>query len=222
MKKFRLKLAAATALCILLFASYIAGLQVYVVQHDKSFGVYREGDARIPVQKVGLVLGAGVGPGSELSALLKARVDTGIALYEEGKVTHLVLSGDNSRKNYDEPTAMRDYILKTGKVPVDKMTIDYAGFSTFDSCYRLRHVFGIESSVTVVSQEYHVPRALHICRQFMSNVVGVATTRYWDLYDGGIEGWTLREYPASVKAFLMLHVIRTTAVYAGPPEPIVF
>ncbi|MDQ1287694.1 MAG: hypothetical protein QG622_1259, partial [Actinomycetota bacterium] len=112
---------------------------------------------------VAIVLGAGVDAAGRPSPFLAQRVEVGADLYRAGRVKALLMSGDNSRKNYDEVGAMAAEALRLG-VPSSAIVTDHAGFDTYSSCYRARSVWGISRAV-VVSQPFHLPRAVWICRE---------------------------------------------------------
>lgn len=120
----------------------------------------------IPYRKVALVLGTN--PRIERTGCeneyFKNRIETAANLYNAGKVSYLLLSGDNSREGYNEPEAMRDSLVAHG-VPVEAIVLDYAGFRTLDSVVRAKEVFG-QDSITIVSQSFHNERAIYIadCR----------------------------------------------------------
>ncbi len=123
-------------------------------------------------ERVAIVFGAAVYGNGRLSAMLRDRVDTAIALYESGKVERLLFSGDNSVPEYNEPLRMMEYAIGRG-VPAEVIQPDYAGRRTYDTCYRARHIFGVESAV-LVTQHFHLPRALFTCQQLGVDAVGVA------------------------------------------------
>jgi SanA protein len=135
--------------------------------------IYRDVTS-VPRRRVAIVFGAQVLPGGRLSNALAYRVDAAIALYRAGKVETLLMTGDNRTKEYDEPTAMRDYALARG-VPVSAIVLDYAGLRTYDSCYRARSVFGVHPDEAIlVTQEYHLPRALYTCGKLDVAALGFA------------------------------------------------
>ncbi|MFI0353223.1 vancomycin high temperature exclusion protein [Actinomadura sp. 9N407] len=123
---------------------------------------YRESVQDVPAAPVALVLGAGVRPDGSASLSLSQRLDLAAGLYRSGKVEVLLVSGDNRTKNYDEPSVMRDYLLRHG-VPARRIVRDYAGHDTWDSCTRAKRVFGV-NRLTVVTQSFHLPRAVVLCR----------------------------------------------------------
>ena len=118
-----------------------------------------------------LVLGCGVRPDGTPSLMLQDRLETGIALYEDGAAPKLLMSGDHGRKEYDEVNLMKEYALERG-VPSEDVFMDHAGFSTYESMYRARDIFCAEK-VIVVSQRYHLPRALYVAEKLGMEACGV-------------------------------------------------
>lgn len=170
--------------------------------------------ARVPTSQVALVLGAGLYAGRP-SSMLARRLDIAAELYHAGKVKALLLSGDNSRKEYDEPTAMRDYLRAKG-VPDAVMVLDYAGFDTWDSCVRARKVFGVER-LTVVTQVFHLPRAVALCRTAGLTTFGVGDDSVKQLAATTYAS-AAREVFATGKAFADALVLHSDPVYPGPRE----
>lgn len=125
-----------------------------------------------PSSEVALVFGAGLAPGQAPSPLLAERVDAAIALYRAGRVRRLLMSGDNSDRFHDETYAMRRYALQQG-VPEADVLGDDLGLSTFDSVVRAQRVFGVER-VLLVTQRFHLPRALFIANSIGLEAYGVA------------------------------------------------
>jgi SanA protein len=125
-----------------------------------------------PERQVAVVFGAAVYGDGRLSAVLRDRVDTAITLYKSGKVGHIIVSGDNRAADYDEPGAMMAYAIEQGVDPAD-ITADRAGHRTYDTCYRASHVFDVKNAV-LVTQAFHLPRALMTCESLGIDVVGVA------------------------------------------------
>jgi vancomycin permeability regulator SanA len=166
----------------------------------------------VPAAPVALVLGAGVDGRGQLSWVLARRIDAAVSLYRLGRVRALLMSGDNSRHGYDEPSAMRDAAVSAG-VPRAAIVLDYAGFDTYSSCYRARHVFGL-SGVTLVSQDFHLSRAIWLCRRMGISAAGLAAA---DADPSATSAWELREVPASFVA--VLDVARgRRPVFAGPRD----
>ena len=125
----------------------------------------------VPHAPVALVLGAEVYADGTPSAFLRARLDLAAELYRRGLVEKLLLSGDGRSRFYDETGGMRSYLLAQG-IEADALLVDPAGLDTFDSCERARDVYGVHRMV-VVSQRYHLPRALAICRALGVEAWGV-------------------------------------------------
>ena len=168
--------------------------------------------ADAPKAKVALVLGAGLRPNGTASAVLDARVRAAIALYKRGAVQKLVMSGDNSRTSYDEVSVMKQVAVAAGVKPNDVL-LDYAGFRTLDSCVRIRRVFG-QREILVVSQRFHLARAIHLCRWAGLRVHGVIADD--PRGSGGRRKSTIREFPASTAAWIDAHVFGTEAKFTGP------
>ncbi len=121
--------------------------------------------------RVAVVFGAAVYRDGRLSSVLRDRMDTAVALYHEGKVEKLLLSGDNRFNQYNEPGAMMAYAISHG---IDEADIqpDYAGLRTYDTCYRARHIFEVDEAI-LVTQAFHLPRAIFTCRQLGVDARGV-------------------------------------------------
>ena len=120
-----------------------------------------------------LVLGARVWAGGQPSHMLEDRLRRGVALYKAGAAPVIIMSGDHGQREYDEVTAMKRYATEHG-VPSADVFMDHAGFSTYDSMYRARDVFGAKR-IIIVTQRYHMFRALYIARQLGLNAYGVTS-----------------------------------------------
>lgn len=125
-----------------------------------------------------LVLGAGLLPDGSPNRMLAERINTGAALYALGAAPKLLMSGDHTAPDYDEVNPMKDSAVRQG-VPSEDVFMDHEGISTYDSVYRTREIFGAER-VVIVTQAYHLPRALYIAESLGLEAVGVAcdTARY--------------------------------------------
>lgn len=132
---------------------------------------HRFSEPEVPAALVALVLGAEVNPDGTPSPFLAARLDVAHRLYDTGKVKVILVSGDNPNPEFNEPDAMRSYLINAG-VPADKIVADYGGFSTYDSCARAIQVFSVRELI-VVTQAYHLPRAVATCRQLGIDANGV-------------------------------------------------
>ena len=147
--------------------------------------------------------------------MLKDRVKTAVELYNSGKVSKLLMTGDNGRDDYDEVNYMRKYAESLG-VPTEDIFMDHAGFNTYDSMYRARDVFNVESAL-IVTQEFHLSRALYIARSMGLDVKGVVADKH--VYRGLVYN-EAREILARNKAFLNVSVIKPKPKFLGPTIPI--
>jgi SanA protein len=172
--------------------------------------------AEAPPARVAVVFGARVYPNGRLSAMLRDRVDTAVDLYHAGKVEKLLVSGDNQYADYDEPSAMRDYAIAQGVAP-DDVQPDFGGRRTYDTCYRAKEIFGVESAI-LVTQEFHLPRALFTCSRLGMEVVGVVADRR--TYAPQSIAWSeSRETPATFAALLDI-IRRAPPPVMGEPIPL--
>jgi len=170
----------------------------------------------IPSKPAAVVFGAGLTASGRPTPVLRDRVFTAVELYRQGKVRKLLMSGDNRFINYDEPSAMKRYALQLG-VPEDDIILDYAGRRTYDTCYRARAIFQLED-VILVTQKFHLPRALYTCGRLGLEALGVPADQR-DYHQGSQTYWNLRELPATLVAWLQVHITRPEPVL-GTPEPI--
>ncbi|MEV5352461.1 ElyC/SanA/YdcF family protein [Streptomyces sp. NPDC052693] len=166
----------------------------------------------VPRTDVAVVFGAGLWDG-EPSPYLAHRLDAAAELYRRGRVEVVLVTGDNSREDYDEPDAMRGYLTRHG-VPGRRIVSDYAGFDTWDSCVRAKKIFGVDEAV-LISQGFHIRRAVALCRAagIASYGVGVDAVHDATWYYGGA-----REVLAAGKAALDA-VFRPDPRFLGPREP---
>ncbi|MGW0958964.1 SanA/YdcF family protein [Streptomyces gelaticus] len=179
---------------------------------------YAVADARVgttadaPAHEVAVVFGAGLWQGRP-SPYLANRLKAAAELYRAGKVKVVLVTGDNSRKEYDEPDAMRTYLREHG-VPDERIVSDFAGFDTWDSCVRAKKIFGVDRAV-LVSQGFHIRRAIALCRSAGIDAYGVGVDAKHDAtwYYGGT-----REVFAAGKAALDA-VFEPDPHFLGPREP---
>lgn len=156
-----------------------------------------------------IVLGAGVYGNGQPTQILKDRLDRGIELYNAGAAPKLLLSGDNGKANYDEVKVMKNYCLNHG-VPAEDIFLDHAGFSTYESMYRAKAIFGVKSAV-VVTQHYHEGRSLYTAKRLGLKVAGVSAVE--KSYDGDDER-AVREFFAREKAFVQC-IFKPKPTYLG-------
>lgn len=154
----------------------------------------------IPENKVGLLLGTSKSLKSgNPNQYFYNRITAAVELFESGKIKIIVISGDNSRKHYNEPQDMKEELVKRN-IPENKIYLDYAGFRTYDSIYRLKEIFGQES-FTIISQEFHNQRAIYIASSLDLNGIGYNAEDV-DIYNGFKT--KLREKFARAKVFIDL------------------
>jgi SanA protein len=170
----------------------------------------------VPARRLAIVFGAGLRRDGSPTMVLGDRVDAAAELYFAGKVEKLLMSGDNSTIYYNEPEAMRQYAIKLG-VPDKDIVLDYAGRRTYDTCYRAREIFQV-NKVILVTQAFHLPRALYLCNKLGVDSVGVASDRnYYRKITRFF--WNFRELPATLTALIEVHITRPLPIL-GEPEPI--
>ena len=178
MKKFFIRM-----LCILAALALLGGIGVLAVngyvKHSANPYLLTTAEAAALEADCILVLGCGVRPNGEPSLMLQDRLETGLELYELGAAPKLLMSGDHSRKDYDEVNAMKDFAMEAG-VPSQDVFMDHAGFSTYESMYRARDIFQAEK-IVIVSQQYHLYRAVYDARALGLEAWGVAAEdiAYW-------------------------------------------
>ena len=161
----------------------------------------------VPPRRVAIVFGAGITADGRPLPALADRVWTAAELYKAGKVGKLLMSGDNRFIEYNEPEAMRRYALAQG-VPDEDIVLDYAGRRTYDTCYRAGYIFGVEDAV-LVTQWFHLDRALYTCDKLGIDAVGVAADRR---EYHSIRFWWWRELAAVTQAWLDLNLLHPTPV----------
>lgn len=172
----------------------------------------------VPQQRVAIVFGAGVRPDGRLTRMLAERVQAASDLYHAGRVEKLLMSGDNSRAEYDEVTAMKRYAVQLG-VRAEDITLDYAGFSTYESCVRAKDIFGVAHAV-LVTQRFHLPRAVYTCQAVGIAATGLGTPDWGSYRESLLIRYTLRETLATLKALWQVHVSRPAPTFGGPFEGI--
>jgi SanA protein len=190
----------------------VGGLRLLttLAYHDKIYST-----AEVPTERVAVVFGAGLLRSGLPTPVLYDRVAVAAELYRLGKVQKLLLSGDNRFLNYNEPGAMRKTALSLG-VPESDLVLDYAGRSTYDTCYRAKAIFGL-TRATLVTQNFHLPRALLTCEALGIQAVGVSS----DLHNYGTAEWwwSFRETLATANAWVEVTLTHPVPVL-GDPLPI--
>lgn len=181
----------------------------YIKSYSSSYIYSSQSINDLPVNNVGLVLGTskywsagGINPYFSNRMLAASR------LYREGKIKHIIVSGDNHVNGYNEPQQMKDYLIDLG-VSSDHITLDYAGFRTFDSMIRGKEVFG-QTSFTIISQEFHNQRAVFIARKN-----GIDAVAYNAKSPRFSKRMKVREVLAKFKAMLDVYILPTQPKFLG-------
>lgn len=169
-----------------------------------------------PTARVAIVFGAGLMRDGTPTPILRDRVATAVDLYFNGKVEKLLMSGDNRFVDHNEPKSMQEYALELG-VPEEDIVLDYAGRRTYDTCYRAKHIFGVEQAL-LITQRFHLPRALLTCNGLGLPAEGVqADQRNYN--SRSMRFWRFREIPATLVAVWDVFITHPLPVL-GDPEPI--
>lgn len=196
-KRFFALFLAAVLLC----TAYALTVNFYVILSQKKSIVTPQEAAKIQNVDFVLVLGCGVREDGSPTRMLFERLKTGAEVFKSpdgAENTKLLLSGDNSGESYNELAAMKKQSLENG-VYEDEMTIDNIGFSTYESLYNAKNIYGAKK-IIIVTQPYHMFRALYIAKSLGMEAYGV--TAYLPFYVKQI-GWSLREVLARNKDFLL-------------------
>ncbi|MGB5509943.1 SanA/YdcF family protein [Robiginitalea sp.] len=181
----------------------------FIIEFSTAGRIYRDIDT-IPYNKVGLVLGTArhqVGGG--VNPYYQYRIEAALDLFKKGKISYILVSGDNGSIYYNEPNTIKKDLM-AGGIPEQRIFLDYAGFRTLDSMVRANIVFGLDS-VTVISQEFHNERALFIASKKNLYAIGFSAK---DIDGSPGMKVHLREYFARVKVFLDL-IFNTEPKYYG-------
>ncbi len=167
-----------------------------------------------PSVKVAIVFGAGLQGDGRPTAVLRDRVAAAADLYFAGKVQKILMSGDNRFVDYNEPGAMQEFAIELG-VPEEAIVLDFAGRRTYDTCYRAKAIFGVQEAL-LVTQKFHLPRALFTCKALGINASGViADRRSYHAY--ALNYWRLRELPAQLVSIVDVWILHPLPVL-GPVE----
>ncbi|MER5969428.1 ElyC/SanA/YdcF family protein [Streptomyces sp. NPDC002055] len=203
LRKQRRAVRAAVLACVL---ALLPMTWLYATTSDRMRDV-----AGAPSAPVAVVFGAGLF-GGRPTPYLAHRLEAAAELYRQGKVRVVLVTGDNSRTDYDEPDAMRGYLMRHG-VPGRHIVSDYAGFDTWDSCARAKRIFGVDRAL-LVSQGFHIRRALALCGAAGIDAYGVGVAEPQDVtwWYGGT-----REIAAAGKAALD-SALRPEPHFLGPRE----
>lgn len=204
---------------LLISVLFILGLVAFILPRIITYfyagpRTYQPGE--LPAKPVAIVFGAGLRRDGSPSPVLRDRVATAAGLYKAGKVQKLLMSGDNSEVYYNEPEAMRQFALGLG-IPDEAIVLDYAGRRTYDTCYRAKKIFELKD-VVLVTQAFHLPRAIYTCNMLGLPAVGVPADQ-GQYRQRSLAFWNLRELLATMVALWEIHHSKPTPIL-GNPEPI--
>lgn len=202
---------------VLFILMVVIVLAFYANEHVLEVGSSRIMEScAVPPSDAILVLGAYVSHDGVVSRVLEERLKVGYELYKQGKANRIIVSGDHSRKDYDEVNAMKKYYLDR-HIPDEQIFMDHAGFTTYESMYRAKYIFGV-NKVIVVSQQYHLPRAIFIARELGIEAYGVeAETGFYNQFV--ILKNNAREIIARCKAFVVV-AVKPKPTFLGEVIPV--
>ena len=187
----------------------VVGINLYIVIKEKSRMISLEEASDFEADCI-VVLGAGIRDDGSPTWMLEDRIKIGDKLYQNHAADKIIMSGDHGRENHDEVNTMKKYAINEG-IPSEDIFMDHAGFETYDSLYRARDIFGAKK-VIIVTQEYHLYRALYIADRLGLEARGVtADLRF---YSKKMVYWKFREYLARVKSFIKC-IVQPETKYLG-------
>lgn len=206
------------ALLLLILASVLTPIALNYYVNLVTSNYRRANVADVPSQPIAIVFGAGVWEDGTPTPMLADRVQAAVDLYKAGRISKILMTGDNSSPDYNEVKVMQEYAAAQG-IPVEDITLDYAGFSTYESCYRAKAVFGIAQAV-LVTQNFHLPRAVYTCRQLGVEAIGLGTPDWGKFRQSTMIRYSFREFLAVLKALWETRVTRPKPTFLGPFEGI--
>lgn len=204
--KILIVIAIISIILVLFINFYVVGIAKNKMIKDNDYSSLKNVDCI-------LILGAGIW-GDKPSPMLQDRLDEGVKLYKEGIASKIIMSGDHGREEYDEVNIMKEYAIEQG-VPSEDIFMDHAGFSTYESIYRAKEIFDADN-IVIVTQEYHLYRALYIAEKLDINAYGVNSDprKY-----SGQTFRELREILARNKDFINC-IIKSEPTYLGESIPV--
>ena len=213
MRKLISKICKLLFILFLIGAIITGGLNLYMTLYSRQFKLSPEEAAELTDVDCIMVLGCGV-RGDSPTPLLADRLQRGVEVYHSGAAPKILMSGDHGQTNYDEVNVMKQYALDEG-IPEADIFMDHAGFSTYESMYRAKEIFGVDKMI-IVTQKYHLSRAVFIARKLGIEAYGVASD-YRTF--GGQFGRDCREILARVKDIFTV-ITKPKPTYLGEAIPI--
>jgi SanA protein len=206
--KKRFVYAAGTLVAVFLLIVFVCYSVIRLASRSYIFSDV----ALLPQSQVAVILGAAILKSGDLSPVLRHRADMAIQIYAAGKVDKILVTGNNSTLEYNEVNPVRKYLIKNN-IPEEDIFLDHAGFDTYSSMYRARDIFLAESMI-VVSQGFHLPRAVYIARSLGTETYGMKADNGTYLFKNDI-----RELGADVKAVFNV-LFHRTPKYLGEAIPL--
>lgn len=197
--------------CVTLLLVGLARIAMIISAKERTFDI-----SSVPSAQVAIVPGAGITADDRPTLALRDRIDGAIALYRAGKVQKILMSGDNSSIYYNEPGVMTNYAIQQG-IPESDIVQDFAGRRTYDTCYRAKEIFGLET-VIITTQQYHLPRMVFLCEQLGLNTYGIPVEQS-DYLPNRYLFWKMREVLATLAAYIDIYFLKPEPIL-GSPEPI--
>ena len=162
-----------------------------------------------------IVLGAGVKENGEPSDILVDRLETSLEVFNSNIGNNFILSGDHGREDYNEVGAMKEYISNFD-IDEEIIFMDHAGFSTYDTMYRAKNIFKVDKAI-IVTNEYHLPRALYIAKKLGIEAYGVKSDKRNYFF---MESYKKREILAKIKDFIYVNIIKPESKFLGDSIPV--
>ena len=195
------KILITISIILTIIIIYLITTPLAILQYGKN-KIYTD-ISDIKGYEIAIVFGAGLKPDGTPNDMLKDRLDTATELYNEEKIEKILLSGDNSLVEYNEPQAMYNSLVYTNEIPPEDVVRDFAGLGTYDTCARAKNIWNIDKAI-LISQGYHLSRAIFTC-----NTLGVQSTGYYATKNTyiGDSYYKFRELLAIHKAVLDLYLL---------------
>lgn len=203
---------------VIIFSIIICGTSIYSISviNKKSMGKIVN-DKNLPKNADAIiVLGAGVDDNGVASDILVDRLETALEVYKNSGSSKFLLSGDHGKIGYNEVGAMKDYIMDHENIKEENIFLDHAGFSTYETMYRAKEIFKVKKAI-IVTNEYHLPRALYIADKMGIEAYGVNADKRNYIY---IDNYKKRENLAKIKDFMYTNIIKPEPTFLGDAIPI--
>ncbi|MGG7160594.1 SanA/YdcF family protein [Clostridium baratii] len=203
---------------VIIFSIIICGTSIYSISviNKKSMGKIVN-DKNLPKDADAIiVLGAGVDDNGVASDILVDRLETALEVYKNSASSKFLLSGDHGKIGYNEVGAMKDYIMDHENIKEENIFLDHAGFSTYETMYRAKEIFKVKKAI-IVTNEYHLPRALYIADKMGIEAYGVNADKRNYIY---IDNYKKRENLAKIKDFMYTNIIKPEPTFLGDAIPI--